>query len=341
MNNLAIEPGLSPQRLQEQAPRAVSRTMHQQSAAMSIDLTHKKIAVLMGGPGSERRVSLASGAGIASALRAKGADVTEVDVTGADFELPDGTEIAFNAIHGTFGEDGQLQRIMEARGMRYTGEGVAGSELAIDKIATKKRFIERGVPTPASEILREGASPTLPVPYVIKAPREGSSVGVFIVHEEAQAAAQLAEARKFGSELLVEQFIGGAELTVGILGDLALPIIEIKPAKDFYNFDNKYPFLNPNAGGAAEHLCPAPLSEAVTRRVQAVALAAHRALDLEVYSRVDVLLGEGDEPYVLEINTIPGMTQVSLLPEAAAVAGISYPELCARVVALSLARSSP
>jgi D-alanine-D-alanine ligase len=161
------------------------------------------------------------------------------------------------------------------------------------------------------------------------------------VREEGQAAAQLAEAWKFGNELLVEQFIEGPELTVGILGDEALPIIEIKPAKDFYNFDNKYPFLNPNAGGAAEHLCPAPLSEAVTRRVQEVALAAHRALDLEVYSRVDVLLGAGDEAFVLEINTIPGMTQVSLLPEAAAAAGISYPDLCARVVALSLARYSP
>jgi D-alanine-D-alanine ligase len=341
MNNLAIEPALSPERLKEEAPLAVSRIMHHHAAPMSIDLTHKKIAVLMGGPGSERRVSLASGAGIARALREKGAEVTEVDVTGADFELPEDTEIAFNAIHGTFGEDGQVQRILEARGMRYTGAGVAGSELAIDKIATKKRFLERGVPTPASEILRDGAAPTLAIPYVIKAPREGSSVGVFIVREEAQAASQLTEAWKFGNELLVEQFIGGSELTVGILGDEALPIIEIKPAKDFYNFDNKYPFLNPNAGGAAEHLCPAPLSAVVTRRVQEVALAAHRALDLEVYSRVDVLLGEDDEAYVLEINTIPGMTQVSLLPEAAAAAGISYPELCARVVALSLARYSP
>ena len=161
------------------------------------------------------------------------------------------------------------------------------------------------------------------------------------MREESQAAANLAEARKFGKELLVEQFVEGRELTVGILGDQALPIIEIKPAKDFYNFDNKYPFLNPAAGGAADHMCPAPLSDAVTRRVQEVALAAHRALDLEVYSRVDLLLGASDEPYVLEINTIPGMTQVSLLPEAAAVAGISYPELCARVVALSLARYSP
>jgi D-alanine-D-alanine ligase len=340
MNNLAPAPDASSERMKEAASRAVSGSMHHHSAPMSTDLTHKKIAVLMGGPGSERKVSLASGAGIARALRELGAEVFEVDVTGADFALPEGTEIAFNAIHGTFGEDGQLQRIMEARGVPYTGAGVAGNELAIDKIATKKRFIERGVPTPAFEILRDGASPTLRAPYVIKAPREGSSVGVFIVREEAQAAGHLAEAWKFGNELLVEQFIEGKELTVGILGDRALPIIEIKPAKGFYDFDNKYPFLNPNAGGSADHLCPAPLSEAVTRRVQEMALAAHRALDLEVYSRVDLLLGAGDEALVLEVNTIPGMTQVSLLPEAAAAAGISYPELCARVVALSLARYS-
>jgi len=213
--------------------------------------------------------------------------------------------------------------------------------LAIDKIATKKRLVERGVPTAAFEILHDGAEPTLQVPYVLKAPREGSSVGIFIVHEQGEAEKSLAEAWKFGNELLVEQFVQGRELTVGILGDQALPIIEIKPAKDFYNFDNKYPFLNPAAGGAADHTCPAHLSEAVTRRIQEMALAAHRALDLEVYSRVDFLLDANDNAIVLEINTIPGMTQVSLLPEAAAAAGISYPELCARVVALSLDRQSP
>jgi D-alanine-D-alanine ligase len=305
---------------------------------VSIDLKNKKIAVLMGGPGSERRVSLASGAGVATALRSLGAGVTEVDVNGPDFVVPAGIEVAFNVIHGTFGEDGQIQRILEARGIPYTGEGVAGSELAIDKIATKKRFHERGVPTAAFEILRNGAAPTLPLPYVVKAPREGSSVGVFILREQAKVDETLREARQFGQELLIETFVAGRELTVGIIGDQALPIIEIKPAKDFYNFDNKYPFLNPKAGGAADHICPAHLSEEITRRVQEVALAANRALDLEVYGRVDILLTDAGEASVLEINTIPGMTQVSLLPEAAAAAGISYAELCARVIELSLAR---
>jgi D-alanine-D-alanine ligase len=305
---------------------------------VSLDLKDKKIAVLMGGPGSERKVSLASGAGVANALRSLGANVTEVDVTGPDFAVPAGTDIAFNVIHGTFGEDGQIQRILEARGIPYTGEGVAGSELAIDKIATKKRFLQHNVPTAAFEILRNGSAPTLPLPYVVKAPREGSSVGVYILREEAKVAGTLREARGFGSELLVEAFIAGRELTVGIIGEQALPIIEIKPAKGFYNFDNKYPFLNPQAGGAADHTCPAKLSGEMTHRVQEVALAANRALGLEVYGRADVLLADDGEPFVLEINTIPGMTQVSLLPEAAAAAGISYAELCARVIALSLAR---
>lgn len=304
---------------------------------MSADLTRKKIAVLMGGPGSERRVSQASGAGVVKALRELGADVTEVDVAGPDFVVPPGTEIAFNVIHGTFGEDGQLQRILEARGIPYTGEGVAGSELAIDKIATKQRLIDRGVPTAKFEILRDGAPPSLPLPFVIKAPREGSSVGIYIIRNAADVPAKLAEAAKFGNELLVEECIDGRELTVGIVGDLALPIIEIRAKSDFYNFENKYPFLNPNAAGA-DHFCPAALSEELTRRVQDLALAAHRALDLEVYSRVDFLLTAEDEPFVLEVNTIPGMTPSSLLPEAAAAVGISYPELCRRIIELSVVR---
>ncbi len=305
-----------------------------------IDLRNKKIAVLMGGPGSERKVSLKSGEGVVEALRGLGAEVESVVVDGPDFSVPEGTEIAFNAIHGTFGEDGQLQRILESRGVAFTGEAVAGSELAIDKIATKERLVARGVPTAKFEILRDGASPTLPLPFVIKAPREGSSVGVYIIREAGELDGKLREARRFGRELLVEEFISGRELTVGIVGDVALPIIEIVARDDFYNFENKYPFLNPNAAGA-DHFCPATLSAELTQTVQQTAIAAHRALDLQIYSRVDFLLTDAGEPLVLEINTIPGMTPSSLLPEAAAAAGISYGELCARIVELSLARSSP
>ncbi len=310
--------------------------MKTHSISMPFDLTNIPVAVLMGGPGSERKVSLKSGEGVMEALRSIGAVVTAVDVTGANFTVPAVTRVAFNVVHGTFGEDGQIQRILEARGIPYTGEGVRGSELAIDKIASKRRFVERGVPTAKSEIIRGGAKPTLPLPLVIKAPKEGSSVGVYIVKSADELASSLEQAWKFGDELLVEEFIAGRELTVGVVGDLALPVIEIRAKKDFYNFDNKYPFLNPNAAGA-DHFCPAPLEAATTKLVQDTALAAHRALDLEIYSRVDILLNDAGLPFVLEVNTIPGMTPVSLLPEAAAAVGISYAELCRRIIELSLA----
>ena len=305
---------------------------------MSLDLTNRKIAVLMGGPGSERKVSLKSAEGVIGALQSLGAIVTPVDVTDARFVLPEGTELAFNVIHGTFGEDGQVQRELERRGVRYTGEGVAGSELAIDKIATKKRLIERGVPTAAFEILHDRASPTLPLPFVLKAPKEGSSVGVYIVKESSQLEQSLLDVWKFGRELLVEQFVAGRELTVGIVGDLALPVIEIVAKKDFYNFENKYTWMSPGAAGA-DHYCPADLSTEVAALVRETGIAAHRALGLEVYSRVDILLSDAGEPFVLEVNTIPGMTPSSLLPEAAAAVGIGYAELCRRIAELSLARA--
>ncbi len=303
-----------------------------------IALDGKHIAVLKGGPGSEREVSLATGAGVARALRSLGAEVVEVDVAGPDFTLPNDTEIAFNAIHGTFGEDGQVQQILEERGIAYTGEGIAGSRCAFDKILSKREFSKHGVTTPHWEIIRAGEAPTLPLPYVIKPPRQGSTVGIEIVREKADVAGALAAAAEFDDELLVEQFIAGRELTIGVLGELALPILEIIPKSGFYDFNDKYPFLNPQGGGGAEHVCPAALSAALASKIQNLALQANRALGLQVYARVDILLAhDRDEPFVLEINTIPGMTETSLLPDAAAVAGISYAQLCHRIIELSLA----
>jgi len=301
-------------------------------------LTNKRIAVLKGGPGSERQISLASAAGVAGALRELGAEVVEVDITGPHFELPEGIDLAFNMIHGTFGEDGQLQRALEARGIPYTGEGVRGSELAFDKLKCKARFVEHGVPTPKFETVAAGTTPSMPLPYVVKAPCEGSSVGVYIVRTPEEVAPALAAAARYARELLVEEFVEGRELTVGILDGMALPIIEIRPRTGFYDFANKYPFLDPTGQGSADHFCPAALDEATTSRIQQLALAAHRALDLEVYSRVDFLLRPNGDALVLEINTIPGMTQASLLPEAANVAGIRYPQLCERIAELSLSR---
>ena len=297
----------------------------------------KNIAVLMGGPGAERDVSLATGRGVAKGLRSLGANVAEVDVRDERFELPNDIELAFICLHGTFGEDGQVQQILEDRGIAYTGENVEGSQIAFDKILSKKKFREHNVSTPNWQVIREGQKPTIPIPIVIKVPRQGSTVGVYIVKTGSEIPASLENAAKYDKEFLVEKFVAGRELTIGVLGDLALPIIEIIPKGGFYDFTNKYPFLNPSAGGAAQHVCPAHLPEEQTRAIQDLALRAHRSLGLKVYSRVDVILPEEGEATVLEVNTIPGMTEASLLPEAAGVAGIDYPQLCARIIELSRA----
>ena len=306
---------------------------------MSVDISKRKIAVLMGGPGSERDVSLATGKGVSKALRTLGADVTEVDVRDENFALPEGVELAFIALHGTFGEDGQVQKILEGRGVPYTGEGVVESELAFDKIRSKEKFRQHGVTTPEWEVIKVGQRPGFQIPLVLKAPRQGSTVGVYIIKSEREIDSAMADGAKYDSELLVEKFVPGRELTIGVIGDQALPILEIIPKGGVYDFTNKYPFLNPQAGGSAEHVCPAPIDPAKTKEMQDLALRAHRSLGLEVYSRVDVLLPERGAPTVLEVNTIPGMTEASLLPEAAAAAGISYVDLCLRIIELSRART--
>jgi D-alanine-D-alanine ligase len=298
-------------------------------------LQNKNIAVLMGGPGAERAVSLNSGAAVAKALRSLGANVTEIDVHGPDFELPAGTDLAFNIIHGTFGEDGQLQALLDARGIAYTGEGEVGSRLAFDKIASKQRFVAAGVPTAKWEIVAKGDAPTLPLPFVAKPPREGSSVGVHIVQDTVALDAALEDCFARDTEVLVEEFVQGKELTVGVVGDEAFPVVEIVPKVDFYSYENKY------TKGASDYFCPARLDEETTARVQEAALVAHRSLGLEVYSRVDVLLDAQGNPYVLEVNTIPGMTETSLLPKGAAAVGVSFAQLCERIAALSLAKGGP
>ena len=299
----------------------------------------KKIAVLMGGPGSEREVSLATGRGVSKALRSLGAEVVEIDVRSENFQLPRDVDLAFNTIHGTFGEDGQLQRILDRRGIAYTGDGVSGSEIAFDKIHTKQKFQEHGITTPSWEVIHPGERPTIPLPIVVKAPRQGSTVGVIIVKNGSEIDSAIREAAKYGRELLIEKFVSGRELTIGILGDQALPILEIIPKGGFYDFNNKYPFLNPQAGGGAEHVCPANIDAEKTKEIQALSLRAFRSAGLQVYARVDAILSETGQPFILEINTIPGMTEASLLPEAAAAAGIGYDDLCARIIALSRART--
>jgi D-alanine-D-alanine ligase len=305
-------------------------------------LNQCKTAVLSGGPGSERQVSLASGKAVFTALQGLGLDVVAVDVTGPTLQLPPCTGLAFNVIHGTFGEDGQLQRILEEQGVPYTGAGVVSSRTAFDKILAKAAFAAAGVPTPAAEIIDVSQGPRLPsfaAPFVVKPPREGSSVGVRIVRDASQAASAMAEAANYGDDILVEEFIDGMELTVGVLDDTALPVVRIIPPEGVYDMASKYPWLSGAKG--SRYICPADLDAATTAAVQQAALAAHRALGLEVYSRVDVLLDGSGRPWVLEANTIPGMTETSLLPMAAAAAGMDFPALCRTIAELSLRLRCP
>ncbi|MBB5352333.1 D-alanine-D-alanine ligase [Haloferula luteola] len=295
------------------------------------------VAVLMGGPGSEREVSLASGKAVAKALRDGGVEVVEVDVKGPEFELPVGCVLAFNLIHGTFGEDGDLQAELEKRGIPYTGAGRESSRIAFDKHLAKEKFVAAGVPTPASETVNiaRGERPGMALPYVVKSPCQGSSVGVYIVKTPEQAEAAFADVSQYGDLALVEAFVTGRELTVGIFDDAALPVVEIVPPDGVYDMASKYPWLSGAQG--SQYFCPAALDEATTLRVQAAALAAHRALGVEIYSRVDVLLDGDGEPFVLEANTIPGMTETSLLPKSAAAAGLDFGTLCLRIGERSLA----
>ena len=304
-------------------------------------LSGEKIALLQGGPGSERPVSLKSAESVAVVLNEAGAEVIPVDVSDENFVLPDGTTLGYIMIHGTFGEDGQLQAELEKRGIPFTGAGVESSRLAFDKVASKIRFAEAGVPTPKFEIIdvASGETPSFTAPFVVKPPQEGSSVGVHVVKTQAEVGDAIADARKYADKLLVEAFVEGRELTVGILDDTALPVVEIQPQDGFYDMTNKYPWMG--GGGGSEYTCPAEIGEEATKRVQEAALAAHRSLGCEVYSRVDVLLPESGEPMVLEANTIPGMTESSLLPKSAAAAGIDFGELCARIAQLSKTLRSP
>ena len=301
-------------------------------------LDGKKIAVLMGGPGSERQVSIASGNAVLKALLSLGLDAVPVDVTSAEINLPEGTDLCFNVIHGTFGEDGQLQGILDKMGVAYTGARAESSRIAFDKNLAKQAFLKAGVPTPKSEIIdcTDGpVLPSFPAPFVVKPPREGSSVGIEIVKTQDQAEAAIAKASAHSKDLLIEEFISGAELTVPVIDGIAYPIVHIIPPEGVYDMATKYPWLSGKTTGS-EYICPADLDLETTIAVQAAAVAAHKSLGLEVYSRVDVMLDSQNRPYVLEANTIPGMTETSLLPKSAAADGLPFPELCRKIAELSL-----
>jgi len=289
------------------------------------------IAVLMGGPSAEREISLRTGTACAGALREAGYEVTEVVVDDENFVVPDGTDLAFLAMHGPFGEDGQVQDILQGRGVPFTGADAETSRIAIDKEKTKEKLRRHGVPTPEGQLVRKLEEITVPLPVFIKPNTQGSSVGSRSATTREELAAALADALKFDTAVLVERLIRGRELTVGVLGDQVLPIVEIRPLEGFYDYTNKY------TKGRTEYFCPAQLPEEITALIQQYAIEAHRAIGHPVYSRIDFLLEEDVFPSCLEINTIPGMTATSLLPKAAAAVGITFPQLCRRIVELSWA----
>jgi D-alanine-D-alanine ligase len=284
-----------------------------------------QVAVLMGGPSSERAVSLRSGAAVAKGLRERGYEVAEV-VVGEDcsFALPAGIEAAFVAMHGKFGEDGTIQALLRARGIPHTGSSPEASARAFDKSQSKPVMAAAGIPTPAYELLREGAARTLPLPVVVKPVRQGSSVGISRVFREEDWPGAFSAALAYDDTVLVEEFIPGRELTVGVVGDVVLPVVEI--TADFFDYHTKY------TPGAAAHLIPADIPQETARACQAAALATFRALGCSGMGRVDIRLRPDGRFFVLELNNIPGFTEVSLLPDAARVHGWSFPELCERIL---------
>lgn len=291
----------------------------------------KHIAVLMGGVSAEREISLASGKAIASALAGCGYRVTPVDVTSETFALPPDVDLAFIALHGTYGEDGQVQAYLGRQGVLFTGANEEASRRAFDKILSKRCFEEHGINSARYEILRAGEPRTLPLPVVVKPPRQGSSIGLTIVEREEDWDRAVAAATALDPEMLVEAFIPGRELTVGIVGGEVLPIVEIRAPRGHYDYTAKY------TKGLTEYLCPAPLDEPVARRCQQLAGQTFTALGASGLGRVDLRLTEEGEPFVLELNTIPGFTETSLLPKAARATGISFEALCDRIVREALA----
>jgi len=294
----------------------------------------KRIGVLMGGLSAERDVSLNSGTAVLQALLAQGYDAVAIDV-GRDLAAVlerEGVQAAFIALHGRYGEDGCIQGLLELMRIPYTGSGVLASALAMHKLFSKQIFAAEGILTAPFRHFRRGG-PVLPsqlpfgLPLVVKPVQEGSSVGVSIVREEKQLASALELAFRHDSEILVEQYIKGQEVQVGILDNRPIGAIEIVPKGEFYDYEAKY------TDGMAEHFFPARLAPALYEKALQTGLAAHCSLGCSGYSRVDLLVTAHGECYVLEVNTLPGMTALSLLPEIAAKgAGLSFEALVARII---------
>ena len=266
---------------------------------------------------------------MAGGLRRAGYEVTEVDVRERALDLPAGIEAVFIALHGEFGEDGEVQALLNEKGLPYTGAGAEASRLAFDKVASKHIFDEAGIATPPYEVLREGDIRTLGLPVVTKPSRQGSTIGLRRVRAEEEWSAALTEALSYDDEVLAEAYIEGREMTVGIVGDDVLPVIEIIAPDSWYDYEAKY------TSGACRYLVPAPIKEDLARHVCESARHVFDALKCRGFGRVDYRVSAEGAAYVLEMNTIPGFTETSLLPKAAAARGIDFPELCDRIMNLA------
>jgi D-alanine-D-alanine ligase len=280
----------------------------------------------MGGLSTEREVSLKSGRAVAEALQTVGYEVAEIDLKGRELDFPTGVEAVFVALHGEFGEDGQVQALLKERRIPYTGSGPEASRRSFDKRLSKKIFVEKGIPTPRFEILKTGQNRTLPLPVVVKPVRQGSSIGVRILFEELDWPGALSEALSYDGEVLVEAYIEGRELTVGVIVEEVLPVIEIQAPAGFYNYKAKY------TKGLTQYIVPAEIPPDRAAESRRLALLTFNALGCKDMGRVDFRMTPAGELFVLELNNIPGFTGTSLLPKAARAAGIEFPELCDRIL---------
>lgn len=299
-----------------------------------------RIGVLMGGISGEREISLKSGKAVLKALRDSHCDAVEVDIDTPDAALvrsvlaAQGINLAFNVLHGRFGEDGRIQEILSGMKIPFPGSGARASERSFHKIRTQKILKSSGIPVPPFIAIDRGQPDAVGVikkqgfdlPLVVKPDDSGSSLGVAVARDWEQCAEACRQAFAISDNILVDRFIPGREMTVGILADEALPVIEIRPRNAFFDFTAKY------QKGSTEYVLPAQASEELLKQLQAMALKVYSTLGCEDFSRVDFRVGPDDQPYVLEINTIPGFTATSLLPMAAEYQGISFNELCLQLV---------
>ncbi|MCP3025832.1 D-alanine--D-alanine ligase [Halobacillus sp. A5] len=306
-----------------------------------------KVAVLYGGVSGEREVSLSTGKGIIQALKNKGHQVIGIDFDPSKIDqlIDLKVDLVFIGLHGRFGEDGRIQGLLDMLDIPYVGSGVLSSALAMDKAKSKQIFATNHIPTAESESyvvnryrdhsqIAAAVKERFTVPFVVKPNQEGSTLGLTVVKDESQIDKAIEIAAASDSVILVEDYVGGREVTVPVVGkqgeEEALPVIEIIPKSDYYDFDSKY------KPGGSEHIVPAKVSDELTEQLQAYAVEAHQLLGCSVYSRVDFIINENNTPIILEVNTLPGMTPTSLFPDSAQVIGLSYDDLVERFVSLSL-----